>query len=273
MHVKWKDHLSEERLLPGVGPQGCPFGQESYTSQLNSNVSYVPPDDRFKWIDDLNILEIINLVTVRLSSYNFRNHIASDIGIDQKYMSNENIESQGYLKQLCRWTDKFKMKLNEEKSKGMIFNFSKKSQFSTRLEMNDTILETVKQTKLLGLIVSENLSWRENTDNIVRKGNTRLTIIRTLSKFAIPMKDLVMLYCQFVRSILEFNSNVWFSSITEEEKVDIERVQKNACKLILREQYINYEQALLLLNLENLTERREKIALKFAKKSVKNNLK
>ena len=78
-----------------------------------------------------------------------------------------------------------------------------------------------------------------------------------------------MLYCQFVRTILEFNSNVWFSSITEEEKVDIERVQKNACKLILREQYVNYEQALSQLNLETLTERRDKIALKFAKKCEK----
>ena len=77
-----------------------------------------------------------------------------------------------------------------------------------------------------------------------------------------------MLYCQFIRSILEFNSCVWYSSITEEECEDLDRVQKNACKLILKEEYKEYKSALTVLGLDCLRVRREKLALKFAKKCL-----
>ena len=50
---------------------------------------------------------------------------------------------------------------------------------------------------------------------------------------------------------------------------DIERVQKSAVKLILRDKYNGYKSALKLLNLESLFERRERLCLKFAKKCLK----
>ena len=37
---------------------------------------------RYKWVDDLSILEIVNLVNIGLATYNFRFHVASDVGID-----------------------------------------------------------------------------------------------------------------------------------------------------------------------------------------------
>ena len=82
-----------------------------------------------------------------------------------------------------------------------------------------------------------------------------MTIIRNLYEFDIPKEDLVLIYTMYIRSILEYNSNVWFSSITEEESEDIERVQSVACKIILKEDYISYEQALQNLNLQTLEER------------------
>ena len=44
------------------------------------------------------------------------------------------------------------------------------------------------------------------------------------------------------------------SSLTEENKTDLERVQKTATKIILGERYKNYEQALTELDLETLNE-------------------
>ena len=60
MIIKWKGNISKPRTLPGGGPQGCPLGQNSYISQSNSNSSFVPENDRFKWIDDLTVLEVIS---------------------------------------------------------------------------------------------------------------------------------------------------------------------------------------------------------------------
>ena len=162
------------------------------------------------------------------------------------------------------------MLLNEEKSKVMILNFTKKYKFSTRIYMNNTLLEIVNETRILGLILSDDLSWRKNTDNLITKANARMIIVRKLVEFSIPFEDLVNLYCIFIRSILEFNSVVWFSSISEEESLDLERVQKNVCRLILKNNYINYDQALTLLKLDTLRDRRSKLALKFAEKCLKN---
>ena len=121
--------------------------------------------------------------------------------------------------------------------------------------MNYTFLKIVKETKILGLIVSDDFSWRKNTDNLVKKANARLIIIRKLIEFPVAVQDLVNLYCMYIRSILEFNCPVWFSSITEDEKSDLERVQKNACKLILKNTYSDYEQSLCTLKLDTLDQR------------------
>ena len=152
MKVKWHGKISSIRNMPGGGPQGCYLGQQEYSSQSNDSGHCVPSKDRFKFVDDMSLLEIINLVTRGLASYNFKNHVASDIAIRDSYLPPENIKSQNYLDSVQEWTDGKKMKLNHKKSKVMIFNFTKNYQFATRVYLGDTLLEIEKETKLLGTI-------------------------------------------------------------------------------------------------------------------------
>ena len=63
---------------------------------------------------------------------------------------------------------------------------------------------------------------------------------------------------------------VWHASLTQEDKDNIERVQKNALRIILKKSYINYENALDKLNLETLENIRLMLSLRFAKKCEKN---
>ena len=81
--------------------------------------------------------------------------------------------------------------------------------------------------------------------------------------------DLVTIYTLYVRSLLEFNCCVWHFNLTKEEEGDLERVQKVACKIILKNDYLSYEDALYNLNLENLSQRRRNLCKKFAVKSLK----
>ena len=97
-----------------------------------------------------------------------------------------------------------------------------------------------------------------------------MTILRKLYEFKIPQADLVMIYCMYIRSIVEYNSSVWFSSITQEQKNNLERVQKIAFMIILKSDYINYENALEKLNLQSLNERRLMLASRFANKCTVN---
>ena len=87
MTVKWHGLTSSPRYLPGGGPQGCTFGLLEYKANSNKNANHVPVDMRFKFVDDLSILEKINLILAGLACYNFKNHVASDIGINQKISS------------------------------------------------------------------------------------------------------------------------------------------------------------------------------------------
>jgi hypothetical protein len=47
-----------------VGPQGGTLGIEEYLSQSNDNVDFLDQDEKFKFIDDLSVLEIINLISI-----------------------------------------------------------------------------------------------------------------------------------------------------------------------------------------------------------------
>ena len=132
MKVKWRDLLSKVRALPGGGPQGGTLGIESYLSQINSNRDFLDDDEKYKFIDDLSILKIMNLISIGFSSYKLYNHVASDIGIEHSYLDSKNIKSQEYLNKVSDWTDQNEMKLNCNKTKYMVFIYSKNYQFNIR---------------------------------------------------------------------------------------------------------------------------------------------
>ena len=179
-----KEAIQYERP-PWGGPQGSSIGLLEYDAQTNENTEFIPEDDKFKWVDDLSVLEIINLIIVGLTSYNFKQHVASDIGLGQLYLPPENIKSQMYLDKIAEWTENNRMKLNEKKTKVMIFNCSNNYQFSTRLHLNDIQLETVSETHVLGTIISSDLSWHRNTQYLVKRGYARMIILRKPEIFAI----------------------------------------------------------------------------------------
>ena len=126
------------------------------------------------------------------------------------------------------------------------------------------------EAKLLGTIVSNDLKWDRNTDLIVRKANKRMELLRKISNFGANWEDLKNVYILFIRSLLEQSCTVWHSGLTLENSEDLERIQKCALKIILRENYKTYENALKLLDLDKLVERREYLCLQFAKKCIKN---
>ena len=55
------------------------------------------------------------------------------------------------------------MILNTKKTKAMVFNFTDKYQFRTRLTLKDQNIEIVDKAKLLGVIITDDLKWEENT--------------------------------------------------------------------------------------------------------------
>ena len=270
MSVKWHGCRSSPRKVAGGGPQGASIGLLEYLSQSNNNADVVNQNERFKFLDDLSILEIVNLLTVGISSFNMKQNVPSDIPIDSQYIPAESLKSNDWLKAINEWTLEHKMMINEKKCKTMIFNYTDNHQFTTRLNINDAPIEVIDSTRLLGTIISSDLKWDLNTANIVKKANARMELLRKVASFGTNPEDLKTIYIVFIRSLLEQSATVWHSSLTEENKSDLERVQKTALKVILGDSYINYETALRKLDMENLDSRRRNLCLRFAIKASRN---
>ena len=104
----------------------------------------------------------------------------------------------------------------------------------------------------------------------MKKSNSRMELLRRVASFGTGVEDLKNVYFLFVRSQLEQSAVVWHSSLSEENKSDLERVQKSAVKIIMGEKYQSYQKSLALLDMETLEDRRENLCLKFAQRCLKN---
>ena len=270
MKVKWNGVVSSSRELNGGGPQGSTFGIWEYLSQSNDNADCIDKSERFKFVDDLTFLEVIFFLNVGLATYNLRQHVPSDIPTHNQIILSKNLKSQQYLNVINDWTKRKKMRLNEKKTKNMIFNFTKKFQFTTKLSVNSEPLEIVEETKLLGTYITNDLKWTKNTSEIVKKAYQRMQLLFRAASFTSNQRDLKNIYLTFVRSILEQSAVVWHSSLTLRNKNALERVQKCAVKVIIGEEYSNYKNGLTKLNLQRLENRREELCLRFARNSLKN---
>ena len=97
-----------------------------------------------------------------------------------------------------------------------------------------------------------------------------MQFLHRAAKFTNNIRDLKKIYMLQIRSKLEQSAVVWHSSLTKKNISDLERVQKSALRLILKEKYIDYKNALNVMKLDTLEVRREKLCLKFAKACLKN---
>ena len=119
MRVKWHGELSQPRKLPGGGAMGANLGNWEFLSQTNNNADCVPEEDRFKFVDDLSTIVVINMLTIGLSSFYSKPQVASDIPVHRQFVKSTQLKSQAYLDQINKWTENQKMIISEKKTKAM----------------------------------------------------------------------------------------------------------------------------------------------------------
>ena len=80
MKVKFNGEMSEfmARMVHFMG-------QLEYLVQSNDNADVVSPQDRYKYIDDLSLLQL-GCLSGLLMEYDFSQHVASDIGVDDLFL-------------------------------------------------------------------------------------------------------------------------------------------------------------------------------------------
>ena len=83
------------------------------------------------------------------------------------------------------------MRLDEKKCKDMVINFLKyHPTVITPIQLNGIVIDGISRNKLLGVIISNDLSWNEHCDSIHKKATKRLFVLRTLKRVALGTNDL-----------------------------------------------------------------------------------
>ena len=127
-----------------------------------------------------------------------------------QYIPKINLNSQKFIEDINAWTKTNKMVLNQKKTKIMLFNFTDNYQFTTRLSLNDENLEVVKETKLLGVIISDNLKWDQNTDFLVKKRTSEWNFLEKYQNLQFQKKKRKTF--MFYTSEASLSIHVWYGT-------------------------------------------------------------
>ena len=95
-----------------------------------------------------------------------------------------------------------RVQLNSEKCKELRISFTKKLSEFHPILVNGNQLEAVRSAKLLGVIITSDLSWNEHINETVKKASKRLYFLVQLKRAKLPCRDLVLFYATCIRSIL-----------------------------------------------------------------------
>ena len=156
------------------------------------------------------------------------------------------------------------MRLNPHKCKTVTVDFLHYNSSVPRpIAVGRSDIEQLSTFKLLGVHLSEDLTWAVHCDYIVKKANRRLYALRQLKRRKVPSANIVHIYYALIRSILEYASAV-FADLPKYLACYLENVQKGALSIIWLG--ILYETALNKAALSTLSDRRAVSCIKFMSK-------
>lgn len=162
---------------------------------------------------------------------------------------------QNVAEYLAAWSEENKMRFNVNKSKEIVFSFTKRVPDLTPVNINGDILQQVKEAKILGVTISSDLKWTKHVNNLLKKANKRLYLLVLCRRAGLSVDDMVCIYISIIRSTMEYCAVVWHTSLPKYLSDSIENVQKRALHIIYGIK--DYQECLVLSNLMTLWRRRE----------------
>ena len=116
---------------------------------------------------------------------------------------------QEQLEKLKRYAADNMTKLNETKTKVMIFNQATSIDVMPKVNIDaDKTMEIVEEMKLLGIMIRSDMKWTSNTKSLINKCYKRIWMIRNLKEHGATEEQLLRTYFQQIRSITEIACSV-----------------------------------------------------------------
>ena len=135
---------------------------------------------------------------------------------------------QSYVNQAVSWSTTNKMIPNVDKTKDMVISFHKQPIVIPPITLEGVEIDRVKSVKLLGIIVTDKVTWNENTTYICSKASKRLYHIKQICRPGLDSVDILAFYGSVIRPVLENACPVWHDSLAVADSAKIGSIQRRA---------------------------------------------
>ena len=132
------------------------------------------------------------------------------------------------------WCDSNFLEMNVSKTKEMIVDFRKTKVDVIASMIHNEPVEIVDSFKYLGTVFDNKLKWDVNTEQVVKRGQQRVYLLRKLNSFSVSSVILSRFYQSFIESLLSFSFICWFNSLSVHDKNSLSSIV-NLCSKIIGE--------------------------------------
>ena len=210
------------------------------------------------YIDDLNIVEKVR-------------HIDSISVISQNKQKTlvHAPQSEHIFKEIASRAAQLNMKVNEEKTQVLCIPAAASSQVESYINANTKRISSGNSLKILGFWFGSTPGVELHVASLEEKFRSRLWSLRHLKRSGMSVSDMETIYLTVIRPVLDFASVGYHSLLTKDQEERLEKLQRRALKVI-HGVGSSYSDILENNSMEKLSERRERMFVKFAVKSSKN---
>ncbi len=136
------------------------------------------------------------------------------------------------VSRLAGWCRVNNLSLNVEKTKEIVVDFRRVHTQHAPLTINGAIVERASSTKFLGVHITEDLSWTNNTAALTKKAQQRLYFLRKLRRARAPTPIMCTFYRGTIESILTSCITVWYGACNASCRKSLQRIVRAAEKIV-----------------------------------------
>ena len=168
----------------------------------------------------------------------------------------EHSQAQGIVNEVVNWSIRNRVKLNTDKCKELRISFTSDCDFPL-VVIGEECIKLVKDAKLLGVTIYNDLSWNAHITEVTKKAAERLYCLFQLKRARVPQKDLFLFYIACVRFVIDYAAQVFHHALPAYLSQELERVQTRAMRIVCPG--IEYQQGLELTSLPKVAEHHHNI--------------